>query len=42
MIYNVRPGYAIRLKFGGKLLFFARSESQYLLYNQRKSTFILS
>ena len=46
-IYNVKRCCAIRLKFRDKILNFsnqvsAQSESQYLLYNKRKSAFILS
>ena len=39
IIYNVRHCYPIHLKFGDKVI--AQRESKYLLYNQRKSTFIL-
>ena len=44
IIYNVKDCYAIRLKFEDNLSneVSARSESQYQLYNQIKSTFILS
>ena len=47
IIYNVKNFYAIHFKFGDKFLTSlnkvnSRSEYEYLLYNQRKSTFILS
>ena len=47
IIYNVKHRYTIHLKLEGKALTSfnpvdARRESQYLLYNQRTSTFVSS
>ena len=44
--YNVKHCYAIRLNIWRQILNFpnqvsAQSESQYLFYNQRKSTFLV-
>ena len=46
IIYNIKQRYAICLKFADKFLAFLtklvlEKENQYMLYNKRKSTFML-